>query len=230
MRPLNPIGTTGDDAAFSERRAAMVEHQLRRRGIHSTRVLDAMRAVPRHEFVPPASKDDSYSDGPLPIGLGQTISQPLMVALMTEALDPADSDRVLEIGTGSGYQTAVIAQLAKEVFTIEYRLELAATAWIRLRQLGYENVRWRQGDGGLGWPEAAPFDKILVTAAAATPPDPLLDQLAENGRLIIPVGDRQSQELISIEKCHGRIERRHLEWCRFVPLVGAHGWGPLLAG
>jgi protein-L-isoaspartate(D-aspartate) O-methyltransferase len=230
MRLLNRFGVTADAGIFSERRAAMVERQLAGRGIRSSRVLDAMLAVPRHEFVPPTSKDAAYSDGPLPIGQGQTISQPLIVAMMTEALDPTDCDRVLEIGTGSGYQTAVLARLAKEVFTIEYRRELATTAWIRLHQLGCENVRFRQGDGGLGWPEAAPFDKILVTAAAATLPEPLVDQLAENGRLVIPMGDRECQELVSVQKCHGQIERRHLEWCRFVPLVGVHGWGRPLAG
>lgn len=230
MRLLNRFGVRADAGTFSDRRAAMVERQLAGRGIRSARVLDAMRTVPRHEFVPPASKEAAYSDGPIPIGQGQTISQPLMVAMMTETLDPADSDRVLEIGTGSGYQTAVLARLAREVFTIECRPELATTAWIRLHQLGCQNVRIHQGDGGLGWPEAAPFDKILVTAAAPTVPAPLIDQLAEHGRLVIPVGDRQCQELISLQKCHGQIERQRLEWCRFVPLVGVHGWGRPLAG
>lgn len=189
-----------------------------------------MLAVPRHEFVPLADRNAAYSDRPLPIGFGQTISQPLMVALMTEALAPADTDRVLEIGTGCGYQTAVLARLAKEVFTIEYRPELAVTAWMRLQHLGCANLRARQGDGGLGWPEAAPFDKILVTAAAAETPMPLIDQLAENGHMVIPVGRGQWQELVSIRKCGGQIERRHLEWCRFVPLVGVHGCGRLLVG
>jgi len=216
--------------AFAEQRRGMVQGQLRDRGVRSPGLLDAMLAVPRHEFVPATCRDAAYSDQPLPIGLGQTISQPLIVGLMTEALALAVTDRVLEIGTGSGYQTAVLARLASEVFTIEYRPELARAAWIRFRQLGIGNVRVRQGDGGNGWPEAAPFHKILVTAAAAFPPPPLIDQLAEGGRLVMPVGGRQHQELIRIQKRHGRIERQHLDWCRFVPLAGIHGSGRLLAG
>jgi protein-L-isoaspartate(D-aspartate) O-methyltransferase len=206
----------------------MVERQLRE--IRSPRVLEAMLAVPRHRFVPVACQESAYIDRPLPIGFGQTISQPLMVALMTEALDLTPADRVLEIGTGSGYQTAVLAQLAFEVFTIEYRPELATTAWIRFRQMGYANVRTRLADGGLGWLEAAPFDKILVTAAAASVPPPLLDQLADGGRLVLPLGSEPAQELVSIEKRAGRIEQRHLDWCRFVSLAGIHGHGRLLSG
>lgn len=215
---------------FASRREAMVRRQLRERGIHCPRVLEAMFAVPRHEFVPLACRDSAYSDQPLDIGFGQTISQPLIVALMSAALAPESGDRVLEIGTGSGYQTAVLARLAGDVFSVECRTELATAARIRFGQTGYRNVRVRQSDGGLGWPEAAPFNKILVTAAAAAPPPPLIDQLAEGGRLIIPVGSLSHQELVSIEKHQGRIEQRHLEWCRFVPLVGIHGWGRLLAG
>lgn len=208
----------------------MVERQLRERGIGSRRVLEAMLAVPRHEFVPASWRAAAYADQPLPIGFGQTISQPLIVAAMTEALAVSDTDRVLEIGTGSGYQTAVLARLASDICTVEYRPELAAAARMRLEQMGCRNVRVRQGDGGLGWPEAAPFDAILVTAAGPVPPPPLIEQLAEGGRLVIPVGGRQSQELICMQKRGGRIEPRHLHDCRFVPLVGIHGWEQPLTG
>lgn len=228
MRWLNPAGALPGADAYTERRRAMVERQLC--GIGSPRVLDAMLAVPRHEFVPAASRHSAYVDRPLPIGFGQTISQPLIVAMMSEALALTPADRVLEIGTGSGYQTAVLAHLARAVFTIEYRPELATAAWIRFRQLGYANVHTRLADGGLGWPDAAPFDKILVTAAAASAPPPLLDQLADGGRLVLPLGGAHQQELVSIEKRDGQVEQRHLDWCRFVPLAGIHGRGRLLAG
>lgn len=208
----------------------MVAEQLRGRGIRSARVLEAMLAVPRHEFVPWRWLADAYADQPLPIGIGQTISQPLMVAAMSEALELAGNERVLEVGTGSGYQAAVLSRLAGEVCTIEYRQELAAIASQRLERLGCGNVRVRHGDGGLGWPAAAPFDAIIVTAAAPALPPPLLEQLAEGGRLVIPLGSEASQELFQLRKRNGRTERRSLEYCRFVPLVGIHGPGWPLRG
>ncbi len=208
----------------------MVEHQLRGRGIRSTVVLDAMLSVPRHDFVPANYREEAYSDQALPIGIGQTISQPLIVASMTETLDLSGRERVLEIGTGSGYQTAVLSRLACEVYSIECRPELQEEARRRLEHLDCRNVRLRRGDGGLGWPEAGPFDAILVTAAAPAPPEPLFKQLAEGGRMVIPVGDEAQQRLFRIEKRAGQIERHGLEWCRFVPLVGIHGWEQPLRG
>ncbi len=218
------LGSGGESERLEEARREMIERQLRRRGIHSPQVLDAMRAVPRHEFVPADCRAAAHSDQPLPIGLGQTISQPLMVATMTEALGLIPRDRVLEIGTGSGYQTAVLSLLAGEVYSIEYLPELAEAARQRLARLGFTNIRVREGDGGLGWPEAAPFDAILVAAAAPEPPAPLIDQLAEGGRMVIPAGCGAYQELLRIERRAGRIRRSTLDWCRFVPLRGRYGW------
>jgi protein-L-isoaspartate(D-aspartate) O-methyltransferase len=205
-------------------RHAMVEQQILRRGVVSPRVLEAMRAVPRHEFVPEDQQADAYTDKPLPIGEGQTISQPFMVAAMTAALELTGNERVLEIGTGCGYQAAVLAKLAHEVYSIESRASLAAAARERLARLGYANVQIRAGDGTLGWPEAAPFDRILVTAAAPSIPPPLLDQLAEGGRLIIPVGASDHQNLRRIAKHQGQIIEQTLFDCRFVPLIGRYGW------
>lgn len=205
-------------------RAEMVEKQLRRRGIRDGAVLAAMLAVPRHEFVPTELRAQAYDDVPLPIGSGQTISQPYIVAAMTAALHLQPEDRVLEIGTGCGYQAAVLSQLAKEVFTIERRPELASAASEKLSRLGYSNVHVHCGDGTFGLPEAAPFDAILVAAAAPAAPGPLLAQLAERGRMIIPVGDAENQELQLIEKHGVTFPTRMLEGCRFVPLVGFHGW------
>jgi protein-L-isoaspartate(D-aspartate) O-methyltransferase len=227
---VNLIRSGNSAKTFEKQRRRMVEHQLRGRGIHSAGVLDAMLAVPRHDFVPAACRAESYSDQALPISFGQTISQPLMVAAMTESLALTGSERVLEIGTGSGYQTAVLAHLAAEVCSIEYQPELVEAARERLACLGCQNVRLRKGDGGLGWPESAPFDAIIVTAAAPAVPPPLLDQLAEGGRMVIPVGGQSCQQLLFLQKRLGRIERRKLEWCRFVPLLGIHGWGRPLRG
>jgi protein-L-isoaspartate(D-aspartate) O-methyltransferase len=217
-------------AAFDQQRREMVESQLRGRGIRSPQVLDAMLGVPRHEFVPLRSQSDAYTDQPLPIGIGQTISQPLMVAAMTEALELTGNERVLEIGTGSGYQTAVLARLAQMVWTVEYRPELAQAARERLARLGCRNVQLREGDGGMGWSEQSPFDAILVAAAAPSPPPPLLEQLGEGGRLVIPIGGKPHQELLQFRKQDGRIARRRLYPCRFVPLAGIHGWGRKLFG
>ena len=205
-------------------RAEMVEKQLRRRGILDATVLGAMLAVPRHEFVAEEIRSNAYADAPLPIGGGQTISQPYIVAAMTAALHLRPSDRVLEIGAGSGYQAAVLACLSRDVLTIERRAELAASASARLARLGYENAHVHCGDGTLGLPEFAPFDAILVAAAAPAIPKPLLAQLAEGGRMILPLGGVEHQELQLIEKHGDAFPTKMLEGCRFVPLVGYHGW------
>jgi len=209
---------------FQELRRAMVREQIRDRGIASTRVLNAMLAVPRHLFVPEECVAAAYSDQPLPIGEGQTISQPFMVAAMTEALRLAGAERVLEIGTGSGYQAAVLSRLAQEVHTVEAHASLAAAAEERLARLGYANVQVHVGDGTLGWPAAAPYAAIVVTAAAPAIPPPLLEQLAEGGRLVIPVGETNQQELLLVRQTGGRIASEVLHYCRFVPLVGRYGW------
>jgi len=209
---------------FGPQRAEMVEKQLRRRGIQDNCVLGAMQAVPRHEFVAAELRARAYDDVPLPIGSGQTISQPYIVAAMTAALRLRPTDRALEIGAGSGYQAAVLSLLAKEVFTIERRSELASAASEKLERLGYLNVHVHCGDGTLGLHEFAPFDAILVASAAPAAPQPLLAQLAEGGRMIIPVGDADNQELQFIEKIAGKFSTKMMEGCRFVPLVGHHAW------
>jgi protein-L-isoaspartate(D-aspartate) O-methyltransferase len=206
-------------------RAAMVAGQIAARGVTNARVLDAMRRVPRHLFVPEDLAVNAYDDRALPIGLGQTISQPYMVASMTEALRLTGSEKVLEIGTGSGYQTAVLAELSREVFSIERIDSLSIDASIRLRSLGYVHAHLVTGDGTLGLPEHAPFDRILVTAGAPEPPPPLLAQLAEGGRLVIPVGSLTSQQIVVYTKVHGEIAEERYTYCTFVPLIGTHGWG-----
>lgn len=213
-----------ENTDFIAQRAEMIEKQLRRRGIRDTSVLEAMLAVPRHEFVPRELRSRAYEDVPLPIGAGQTISQPYIVAAMTSALRLQPADRALEIGAGCGYQAAVLSLLAKEVFTIERCSELASAASEKLAKLGYHNVHVHCGDGTLGLPEFAPFDAILVAAAAPAVPQPLLAQLAEGGRMIVPVGDADNQELQLIEKRAGALSIKTLEGCRFVPLVGHHAW------
>lgn len=196
----------------------MVREQLEARGITNAAVLDAMRRVPRHHFVPPLLHDQAYGDHPLPIGLGQTISQPYIVAYMTELAAPARGARVLEVGTGSGYQAAVLAALGAEVYSIEIIPELAEQAREALRAAGYGGVRVRTGDGYVGWPEAAPFDAILVTAAPDHVPPALIAQLAENGRLVIPVGTVVQEMMLIRRTAHGVIEQRTIP-VRFVPLV-----------
>jgi protein-L-isoaspartate(D-aspartate) O-methyltransferase len=208
----------------ADQRVAMIERQLRRRGVTDAAVLAAMMVVPRHEFVPGEYRSQAYGDLPLPIGGGQTISQPYIVAAMTAALHLQLGDRVLEIGTGCGYQAAVLSCLAREVFTIERRPELASSSAARLADLGYVNAHVHCGDGTLGLPEFAPFDAILVAAGAPAVPKPLLAQLAEGGRMILPVGDTERQELRLIEKHGNNFPAKMLEGCRFVPLVGYHGW------
>jgi protein-L-isoaspartate(D-aspartate) O-methyltransferase len=209
---------------FTKERLAMVAEQLRRRGIRDERVLAAMAKVPRHLFVPSGSQSEAYEDRPLPIGDGQTISQPYMVAIMTQSLNLTGGEKVLEIGTGSGYQTAVLAELAREVFTVERLFALYQKAEIRLRNLGYENIHCRLGDGSIGWPEKAPFDGLLVTAGAPEVPEALKSQLAEGGRLVIPVGSRYSQSLLKIERVGGRFDTEEITGCVFVPLGGEGGW------
>ena len=209
---------------YSEEREKMVREQIEARGVKDGRVLRAMRGVARHCFVPHAFRDEAYADHPIPIGQGQTISQPYIVALMTELLRLKPSDRVLEIGTGSGYQAAVLSGLAHRVFTVEISTPLAEEAGARLKSLGYENIRVRRGDGYLGWKEHAPFDAIIVTAAPTEIPPPLLRQLKPGGRMCIPVGGRyQVQQLTLIEKSHeGSLSTRAVLPVRFVPFLGDH--------
>jgi protein-L-isoaspartate(D-aspartate) O-methyltransferase len=213
-RPARPPHDRDDDAAH------MVEWQLRRQGIADTRVLTAMRAVPRHRFVPPDQQAAAYDDRPLPIGCGQTISQPFIVAFMTEALALSPSDVVLEIGTGCGYQTAVLAEIASGVHTIELVLELSEQARRTLEALGYPNVHVRAGDGYRGWPEHAPFPKIIVTAAPEEVPQALVDQLAVGGTMVVPIGPRDGdQELRILRRTdRGVVSDRSLP-VRFVPMV-----------
>ncbi len=203
----------------------MVERQLRARGIQCEAVLEVMGTLPRERFLPPGRIEDAYRDQALPISLGQTISQPYMVAVMTEALQLTASDRVLEIGTGSGYQTAVLSQLAESVWSVERLDGLLESAKGTLQALGAKNVNFRQGDGTLGWPEEGPFDAILVTAGSPCVPESLKAQLSPEGsRLVIPVGDRYLQELIRLTRRGDDFEEEKLLACRFVPLVGAEGW------
>jgi protein-L-isoaspartate(D-aspartate) O-methyltransferase len=203
----------------TSQREAMVRTQLAGRGIRDARVLDAMRRVPRHEFVPEAYRDAAYEDHPLPIGEEQTISQPYIVAAMLEQLALRADDRVLEVGTGSGYVTALLAVLCAEVYSVERHTALAGQAEATLRRLGYLNVRIRVGDGRLGWAEYAPYDAILVSAATSEVPPALFVQLREGGRMMLPVGPSSNQELQLITKIRGQAEVKILEGCRFVPLV-----------
>jgi len=209
---------------FAEARRTMVEWQIRRRGIRDERVLRAMGSVPRQEFVLPPYINKAYDDEPLPIGRGQTISQPYIVAAMLAAAGLTGPERVLEIGTGCGYQAALLALLVREVYTIEFLPDLARSAADRLAPFGFTNVHVRCGDGTLGWPEYAPYHAILIAAAAPGIPEPLLEQLAENGRLVAPVGDDFDQEIQIIRKREGKLQVEHDVPCRFVPLVGKHGW------
>jgi len=208
----------------------MVERQLRARGVRDQRVLAAMLDIPRHEFIAPEHRSHAYEDRPVPIGAGQTISQPYMVAVMTEALELSGPEKVLDIGTGSGYQAAVLARLAARVYTIEREAELVEKArqtFQCLRLAGFveaERVEFLLGDGTEGYAPAAPYDGILVAAAAPAVPTTLEEQLAEGGRLVIPVGDLTFQELLLIRKVTGRLVKRVVNECRFVPLVGKYGW------
>lgn len=210
---------------FDDRRSRMVSRDIAPRGVHDPRVLDAIAVVPRERFVPDDLAEHAYDDGPLPIGEGQTISQPFIVALMAQAADLRPGDRVLEIGTGSGYGAAVLSRLAAAVWSVERRAPLAARARRTLRDLGYGNVEVVVGDGTLGWPDAAPYDAVVVTAGAPTVPDALVDQLAPGGRLVIPVGTASDrQELLRVRATASGTSREELGSVRFVPLVGTQGW------
>jgi len=206
--------------SFKSAREDMVARQVEARGVTDPRVLAAMRAVPRQEFVPPGLLGEAYADGPLPIGLGQTISQPYIVAFMTEALVLKPGDRVLEVGTGSGYQAAVLAALTPKVYSIEIVCELERSARARLDRLGHGAVKTRCADGYAGWPEEAPFDAIILTAAPEAIPRPLLDQLAEGGRLVAPVGGRGYQELVRVRRKGGEFLSERLLGVAFVPMTG----------
>ncbi len=202
----------------------MVKRQIQDRGITDPKVLGAMNKVPRHLFVSEALEDQAYQDFPLPIGEGQTISQPYIVAQMTQALDLTKDDRILEIGTGCGYQTAILAQLAYKVYTIERIRNLFIGARRIFDDLGIHNIVARCSDGTMGWQDEAPFDAIIVTAGAPQIPDVLIDQLTEGGRLVVPVGNQHTQELIKISRDGQHIRQTSLGGCRFVKLVGEHGW------
>jgi protein-L-isoaspartate(D-aspartate) O-methyltransferase len=212
------------ETEFETARGVMLEEQIRGRGIVDQTLLQAIGSVPRHEFVPYVSRDEAYEDGPLPIGEGQTISQPYIVAYMTAALELIGNERALEIGTGCGYQAAVLSCLAKEVHSVEVHSELGQAARERLSRLGYGNVMVHIGDGSIGLAEYAPYDAILVAAAAPEIPEPLLQQLAEGGRMIVPVGREDTQTLLCVRRSHGDFVFKRGEACRFVPLLGRYGW------
>lgn len=207
-------------------RDRMVDEQLVPRGIRDVRILDAFRNVPRHAFVPEAQETRAYEDRPLPIGLDQTISQPYMTAWMTDLLEVHKGDRILEIGTGSGYQAAILAELGARVTTIERHTEISARAQRLLHELGYRGVHFEVDDGTCGYPDRAPFDGILVTAGGPSVPPSLVEQLAEGGRLVMPVGGSERQELLRLRKTAHGIERENHGRCSFVPLIGRHGWPP----
>ena len=210
---------------FEQARESMVERQILSRGIHSPAVLEAMRKVPRHLFVGRDFEENAYEDHPLPIGEEQTISQPYMVALMTDLLDLVKDSKVLEIGTGSGYQTAVLAELAEQIYTVERLVPLVEAAQNIFQQLNYDNIQVLCADGTLGWSEHAPYDRIIVTAGAPVVPEALIEQLAENGKLVIPVGDRFAQVLKILSKQEdGRLHTENSCHCVFVKLIGKDGW------
>ncbi len=213
-----------DEATYGAAAQRMVQTQLRRRGINDARVLRQMRSVPRHVFVNDSLKHRAYDDSALPTRNSQTISQPYIVALMCELLEVEPHHRVLEIGTGSGYQTAILAQLGRAVVSIERDEALAEQGRAAVAKLGIDNVTVHAGDGTLGWPDAAPFDRIIVTAGAPRICPALTGQLADNGKLVIPVGDWQAQQLAVVDRAGDQLHTRHLLDCRFVPLVGQQGW------
>ena len=221
-RFLTNVAAANEDDVFAAVRKRMGQQQLSGsdRGITNAGVLAAMGKVPRHEFVPKDVRSLAYQDGPLPIGHGQTISQPYIVAFMTEQLEPKRTDRVLEIGTGSGYQAAVLAELVAEVYTIEIVEPLAQRAATDLKRLGYKNVKVRAGDGYQGWPEAAPFDAIIVPCSPEHVPQPLVEELKDGGRMIIPIGVAGNQELVLLRKQGNRLEKRAVLPVRFVPMTG----------
>jgi protein-L-isoaspartate(D-aspartate) O-methyltransferase len=205
---------------FAVERERMVQQQIVMRGVTAPRLLAALRKVPRDAFVPEPVRDLSYADQPLPIGFDQTISQPYIVAVMTEKLDPKPTDRILEIGTGSGYQAAILGELAAEVYTIEIVAPLGKRAEATLQRLGYKNIHVKIGDGYQGWPEHAPYDAVIVTCAPEKVPRPLVEQTREGGRIIIPVGPPDDQQLYLLEKSEGRLKQRAILPVRFVPMTG----------
>jgi protein-L-isoaspartate(D-aspartate) O-methyltransferase len=213
-----------EEADLERERKEMVRRQIQGRRIQDELVLEAMRTVPRHRFVPAYVRGSAYRDAPLPIGEGQTISQPYVVAFMTAALQLSGGEKVLEIGTGSGYQAAVLALIAGEVISVERLPRLAEEARRTLAELGYDNVRVVVGDGTQGWPEEAPYDAIMVTAASPEVPAPLLQQLADGGRLVAPVGPRHTQQLVRVRREGEEFRREDLLGVAFVPLIGEHGW------
>jgi protein-L-isoaspartate(D-aspartate) O-methyltransferase len=215
---------TDDTRKYQRLRESMVKNQIEARGITDSKVLAAMRKVPRHLFVSEALMDQAYTDGPLPIGEYQTISQPYIVAHMTQSLELGKDDRVLEIGTGSGYQAAILAQIVFRVYTIETIRTLHMQARRLFDSLNYSNIVTRYGDGTLGWKDESPFDAIIVTAGAPEIPEPLVAQLAVGGRMVLPVGDRVSQEMVKLTKEQNGIHQSKLGGCRFVKLVGDYGW------
>jgi protein-L-isoaspartate(D-aspartate) O-methyltransferase len=213
-----------EEESFQRERMKMVERQITARGVRDPRVLEAMRTIPRHQFVPEHYRDSAYEDRPLPIGEGQTISQPYIVAVMTELLQPRPTDKMLEIGTGSGYQAALLSQLVSRVITLERLPAIAEQARKHLEALGITNVTVVVSDGTLGWPGQAPYDGILITASTPEIPPPLIDQLAEGGRLVAPVGGQGYQELVKVEKHQGNVEKTYHGGVVFVPLIGRYGW------
>lgn len=213
-----------EEGSFSSELDRMLEEQLKKRGIDDDRLLDAFRANPRHLFVPEDQKSRAYADRPLPIGEGQTISQPYIVALMTDLLAVEPGDRVLEIGTGSGYQTAILATLAETVYTVENKERLQTRAREIHRDIGLENVRYRTGDGTKGWSEYAPFEKIIGTGSVPEVPDSLIDQLNDPGRLVIPAGARRQQRITLLDKEGEVISKEKKSYCSFLPLIGEEGW------
>lgn len=213
-----------EDTRYIAEREEMVKYQLQARDIHDPSVLEAFRAIPRHCFVPVEYQNLAYADGPLPIGLGQTISQPYIVAIMTQLLELKGDEKILEVGTGSGYQAAILAHLARQVITVERHTELARHAERILRDLGITNVGVHIGDGTAGWPDEAPYQGMLVTAAAPSVPAPLLKQLADGGRLVIPVGPHGSQSLELWQRQGQNYHQESIIPVAFVPLIGKHGW------
>jgi len=214
----------GFEARAARERARMVDEQLARRGITDARVLDVMRRIPRHRFVEEGLTHGAYEDHPLPIGEGQTISQPYIVALMTSLLELTGQEKVLEVGTGSGYQTAVLGALTRRVCSIERLPRLAERARATLEALGVQNVWIRVGNGALGWPDEAPFDRILVAAGGPSVPPPLVEQLADGGRMVLPVGSPEDQVLTVVERVGGQTQTRQAGECKFVKLVGKYAW------
>jgi protein-L-isoaspartate(D-aspartate) O-methyltransferase len=217
----------GDEPAKAESsdptapaRMRMVERHLAERGIKDPRVLEAFRTVPRHKFLPPESRRHAYDDESIPIGQGQTITPPFDVAFMTEALQPRPTDKVYEVGTGSGYQAAILSRLVKDVYSVEIHEPLSKRATAVLKEVGYDNVHTRHGDGYAGWPEEAPFDAIIVTCAPESIPQPLVDQLKDGGRMIIPIGDRFNQMVYRVTKRDGKLTREELRPTLFVPMTG----------